>query len=106
MTRTEIKHKLKRNCIARDLIFDDVILDDEIDNAIEAVNERRNFIPSENKPFDDKYSNLIYKLALFSISKIGAEGETSHNENNIYRTYQGADYPSDLLNQIIPLVRT
>lgn len=106
MTRTEIKYKLKRNCIARELDVNDDILDDEIDNAIEAVNERRNFIASESRPYDEKYSNLIYKLALFSITKIGAEGETSHNENNIYRTYQGADYPSDLLNQIIPLVRT
>lgn len=107
MTKVEIKHKLKRNCEARDLIFDDIVYIDEIDNAIDAVNDRRNFIPSESKPYEEKYSNLIYKLALYAITKIGAEGETAHQENNIYRTYSnGGDYPDDLLNQITPLVRT
>ena len=107
MSKNEILEKLKRNCKIRDLIFEDEIYLDEIDNAIQAVNERRNFTPSNNKPYEEKFSNLIYKLALYSLTKIGAEGETSHQENGIYRTYQSAsDYPSDLMNEITPLIKT
>lgn len=104
--REEVFDKLKRNCEVRGLIFDDEIYYDEIDNAIEVANERRGFTPTVDKPFEEKYQNLIYKMALYSITKIGAEGEIAHDENGIYRTYQSAnDYPHDLLNQIIPLVR-
>ena len=100
-----IFEKLKRNCLIRDLIFPDEVYYDEIDNAIEVVNERRRYTPTKEKPFEDKYNNLIYKMALYAITKIGAEGETSHQENGIYRTYQSStDYPEDLLNQIIPYV--
>lgn len=102
----EIFDKLKRNCEKRGLIFDDEIYHDEIENAIEAVNERRGYIAKEGRPFEEKYKNLIYKMALYAITKIGAEGETRHSENGIDRTYQSAsDYPRDLLNQIIPLAR-
>lgn len=104
--REEIFDKLKRNCEVRGLIFEDEIYYDEVDNAIEAANERRGFTPTINKPFEEKYQNLIYKMALYAITKMGAEGELSHQENGIYRTYQSAsDYPQDLLNQIIPLAR-
>ena len=107
MSKTDILGKLKRNCEARDLIFADAIYSDEIDNAIEAVNERRGFTPTNNKPYEEKYSNLIYKLALYALTKIGVEGQTSHKENGIYRTYQSAsDYPSDLMNEITPLVKS
>ncbi len=100
-----IFEKLKRNCIARDLVFQDEVYYDEIDNAIEVVNERRRYKPTKEKPFEDKYNNLIYKMALYAITKIGAEGELSHQENGIYRTYQSStDYPQDLLNQIIPII--
>lgn len=105
--REEIFLKLKRNCEIRDLIFEDDVYYDEIDNAIEVVNERRNYKPTNEKPCEEKYQNLIYKMALYSISKMGAEGELSHQENGIYRTYQSAsDYPSDLINQVIPKVRS
>ena len=104
--KEEIFEKLKRNCEVRGLIFEDEIYYDEIDNAIEVANERRGFTPTNEKPFEEKYQNLIYKMALYAITKMGAEGEISHQENGIFRTYQSAaDYPSDLLNQIIPLVR-
>lgn len=106
MNKHEIEQKLKRNCQVRGLEYSDEVYSDEIENAIEALNERRGFIPTEDKAYEDKYSNLIYKMALYAITKMGAEGELSHQENNISRTYQSAsDYPQDLMNQITPLVR-
>lgn len=46
----EILEKLKRGCEARGLIYDDIIYEDEIDNAIEVVNERRGYKPTAGKP--------------------------------------------------------
>lgn len=45
-------------------------------------------------------------MCVSSLSKMGAEGEKSHSENGISRTYgSDDDYPNDLLKQIIPLIR-
>lgn len=102
----ELVSKLRRKCTARGLVFTDDVLLDEIEDAIDAVNERRGFVPSNAIAFETKYNSLIVRLALYSLTKMGAEGETSHNENGIERTYQNArEYPDDLLNEIIPLVK-
>ncbi len=101
----ETFEKLKRNCLVRDLVFPDEIYYDEIENAVEVVNERRRYTATEDKPFEKQYLNLIYRMALYSITKIGAEGETAHQENGIYRTYKNAnDYPDDLMSQVIPRI--
>ena len=45
-------------------------------------------------------------MCVSAIAKIGAEGELSHSENGVSRTYTSAnDYPKDLLQQIVPLVK-
>ena len=36
--------------------------------------------------------------------KRGAEGQTAHSENGISRSYESADVPSSMLNQIVPHV--
>ena len=79
---------------------------EEIEDAIKAVNDRRGFTPKDGVEYEEKYSNLICKMALYSLTKMGAEGETSHQENGINRVYQSAnDYPDDLLNEITPLIK-
>lgn len=100
---------LKATLKARD--FDmtnlsDSYLEVEIRQAINAINNCRNFTATDAKPFDTKYEYLIIPMCVSSIAKIGAEGETAHNENNISRSY-GTDgmYPKDLLKQIIPLAK-
>jgi hypothetical protein len=106
MTKQQIIDKLIRGCEARELTFASAIYEDEIDNAIETVNGRRGFTPTEEIPFEERYSNLIYEMALYSLSKMGAEGEKIHNENGINRSYaSGTAYPNELLNRIIPLVK-
>lgn len=107
MNKDDILDKLKRNCEIRGIVFSEETYEDEIDNAIEVVNERRGYYATEEQPFETKYSNLIYKMALYAISKMGAEGETKHSENGTDRTYSSAsDYPNELLNQIIPKVNS
>lgn len=102
----ELLASLKTKCETRGLEFTDAELNEELKDAISAVNERRGFKPSSTVLFEQKYERLIVKLALYSITKIGAEGETTHQENGINRIYSNAgDYPDDLMNEIIPLIR-
>lgn len=99
-----LKRKVKIRDLESDFTENDYI--DEIIDAISAVNERRNFVITSEKIFDEKYSSLIVQLALFSMAKMGAEGETSHSENGISRGYSGASsYPESLLSEVKPLAK-
>lgn len=51
--------------------------------------------------FPAKYRNLACKLAVRYIARRGAEGETTHNENGINRSYASAD-DDDLLGVVTP----
>lgn len=104
---TDMEDALRRKIKSRNISYigeDD--LKDEIFDAIAAVNERRRFEPTSLIPFEAKYSSLIVKLALSSITKYGAEGEKAHSENGISRTYDNAsEYPESLLSRIVPLAK-
>lgn len=86
--------------------YDDVIYDQEIKEAIRAINSCRRFTPTEDKLYDKKYEDLIVPLCVSAIAKMGAEGQTSHSENGIVRGY-GSDgkYPSSILKSIKPLIK-
>lgn len=97
---------LKRKATSRgfDISNDDAV--DEIIDAIAAVNERRRFEPTEAEPYETKYNGLIVRMALCAISKYGAEGQTSHSENGVSRSYDGGStYPKSMLQEIVPLAR-
>jgi len=82
------------------------ILQMEIKNAIGEINRCRRFTPSENALYDIKYEDKILPLAIAGFLKTGAEGETSHSENNITRTYEnGGKYPDSMLADIVPLAK-
>ena len=82
------------------------ILQMEIKNAIGEINRYRRFTPSENVLYDIKYEDKILPLAIAGFLKTGAEGETSHSENNITRTYEnGGKYPDSMLADIVPLAK-
>lgn len=105
----ELLEKLRRKLINRgysDDELEDEDLQDEIEDSIEAVNDRRHYIPTETKLFEDKYKGHVIRLAICSYSKMGAEGQLAHSENGISRTYAGAsEYPNDILKEIVPLGR-
>lgn len=50
-----------------------------------------------------KYATTQVEIAHFLLQKRGAEGETSHNENGISRSYEGGDVPKSLLSRIVPV---
>lgn len=60
-------------------------------------------------PYDDtatevpvKYEYLQIEIAAYMLNKRGAEGQTSHSENGISRTYENADIPASMLKAVTP----
>lgn len=52
-----------------------------------------------------KYDSLQVEIANELVLKRGAEGEISHNENGVNRSYESGGVSSFLLNQIVPCTR-
>ena len=59
-------------------------------------------------PYDDtitevptRYGYLQCEIATYLLNKRGAEGEVSHSENGISRTYENADVPDSMLSDVI-----
>ena len=85
---------------------DKPILEYEIKRAVKQINRCRRFKPTDDRPYDEKYEDLIIPLSLTAFAKIGADGETVHSENGITRHYtSGGDYPIELLKEIVPLIK-
>lgn len=51
-----------------------------------------------------KYSFRVVEIAQYLYLRQGSEGETSHSENGISRSYEDAGIPDSLLKDIIPMV--
>ena len=49
-----------------------------------------------------RYDLLQCEIAVYLLNKRGAEGETSHSENGISRSYEKADVPESMLSVITP----
>ena len=50
----------------------------------------------------DKYDVLQCEIAVYLLNKRGAEGQLSHLENGISRTYESADVPDSMLREVTP----
>lgn len=82
----------------------DALLLDYLEDARLTINTIRRY--KGNLGLEEKYYGLQLRMAVCAYNKIGAEGETSHNENGISRSYDGGnDYPKSMLREIVPLVR-
>ena len=62
-------------------------------------------------PYDDtvtevprRYGYIQCEIAAYLLNKRGAEGQTSHSENGITRSYASADVPEAMLSAVIPHV--
>lgn len=49
-----------------------------------------------------RYEILQCKIAAYLINKEGADGQTSHSENGVSRSYESGGVPESLLGQITP----
>lgn len=61
-------------------------------------------------PYDDtitevpnRYCVLQCEIATYLLNKRGADGEISHSENGISRTYENANVPESMLRDVIPI---
>ena len=107
METSELLDTLKNVLEARGFkVYDDAYLTFEITRAIQEINRCRRFTATKKQPYDTKYKYLIIPMCVASIAKIGAEGQASHSENGVQRTYgSSGDYPKELISQIIPLIK-
>ena len=60
------------------------------------------FDPTANE-VPEQYDLLQVEIAVYLLNKRGAEGEASHSENGISRTYENGDVPPSMLRQIVPM---
>lgn len=79
-----------------------------VDYAIEKFKQVRNYPPHFTS--DDIESDLQNNLATISmavvdlVSKVGAEGETSHNSSGTSRAYENAYVSLSVYSDVIPFV--
>ena len=75
----------------------------EIENARNAINLRRRFTPTDKIPLETKYYGVLIQLATEALSKLGAEGQKSHSESGVSRSYDNASpYSQATLGMVIP----
>lgn len=66
------------------------------------LNKRYPFGVPEGAVVPKQYEHIQLQIAVELFSKMGAEGQTAHNENGINRTYEAADVSPSLLKRIVP----
>lgn len=50
----------------------------------------------------ERYDGVHIEIAAYLLNKRGAEGEVSHSENGVSRTYESGGIPASLLRRITP----
>lgn len=91
--------KLKRTLDNPDV--DDELLNDLLIDASNIICDIRN-----SDKVESKYLSTQVKIAVELFNKRGVEGQTSHNENSLGRTYENANVSQSLLAEITPVVKT
>ena len=80
---------------------EDALLTDFLDSAKAEIMARR--YPYGNYPdeLDIRYGDLQLRIAVVMYNKQGAEGQKSHSENGVSRSYEDYDF---LLAEVVPMV--
>lgn len=67
------------------------------------LSRRYPFGTPEGATVSSAYEHIQLQIAVELFSKLGAEGQTVHDENGIKRSYEAADVSPTLLKRIIPV---
>lgn len=67
------------------------------------LNRRYPFGTPEGATVTSAYEHIQIQIAVELYSKMGAEGQTGHNENGVNRSYEAADVSPSLLKRIVPV---
>ena len=73
-----------------------------LEAAAEGILRKRYPFGTDNTDVPEKYSKLQCEIAGYLINKRGAEGQLSHNENGVSRSYEASYIPSSMLKWVIP----
>lgn len=82
----------------------DAELEDLLESASAVILSRRFPFGEHPIEIEPKYKDLQIRIAVEMFNKLGAEGETSHSENGVSRTYSSASVSEELLREITPKV--
>lgn len=80
----------------------DAELEDLLESAKAVILSRRFPFGEQPTEIEDRYKDLQIRIAVEMFNKLGAEGETSHSENGVSRTYSSASVSEELLREITP----
>ena len=83
-------------------VDDDNMLEDILESAKAVILSRRFPFGEQPTEIEDRYKDLQIRIAVEMFNKQGAEGETSHSENGVSRTYSSASVSEELLREITP----
>lgn len=67
------------------------------------LNRRYPFGAPEGATLSAFHEQIQLRIAVELFSKMGAEGQVSHQENGVYRTYEAGDVSPSLLRHIVPV---
>ena len=87
----------------KDYEIEEIEIYDLLETAKSIILAKR-FPHSSSLPntLEDRFKDLQVRIAVDLFNKRGAEGEISHSENGVSRTYGAENVSSDLLAEITP----
>ena len=93
-----LKLKNRLNIIGNE---EDTLLLNFLDSAKYEIMARRYPYGDFPKELDIRYADLQLRIAVVMYNKQGAEGQKSHSENGVSRSYEDYGY---LLSEVVPMV--
>jgi hypothetical protein len=75
---------------------------DVLESAEAVILSRRYPFGEQPEKLEKKYEDLKVRIAVELYNKRGVEGQTSHSENGVSRSYASANVSEDLLREITP----
>ena len=77
-------------------------LEDILESAKAVILSRRFPFGTPPEDIEPRYKDLQIRIAVEMFNKMGAEGQLSHSENGISRSYSSASVSEELLREITP----
>lgn len=80
----------------------DTELEELLESAKAVILSRRFPFGEQPEEIEKKYYDLQLRIAVEMYNKRGVEGQTSHSENGVSRSYSSANVSEELLMEITP----
>jgi len=81
---------------------DETMLSIYLDQAAAAIIEKAYPFRNDVTEVPGKYQMRQLEITTYLVGKVGAEGQTVHNENGINRSYESGSIPRSMLRGITP----